>query len=80
MASIAAIEGKKKTKKRKRSPSPPTKKPTIFIMWSCDPPPDHTTGEDLIYKKRIEIDAKGLKNASHFWNFIKPKKKHSKKV
>ena len=79
MASIAAIEGKKKTKKRKRSPSPPTKKPTIFIMWSCDPPPDHTTGEDLIYKKRIEIDAKGLKNASHFWNFIKPKKNPSKK-
>ena len=79
MASMTARTRNQKTKKRKRSPSPPTKKPTIFIIWSCDPPPDPTSGEDLIYKKRIEIDAKGLKNASHFWNFIKPKKKPSKK-
>tara|TARA_B100000927_G_C16462020_1_gene468228 strand:- start:862 stop:1872 length:1011 start_codon:yes stop_codon:yes gene_type:complete len=79
MASMTSRSRNLKTKKRKRSPSISTKEPTIFIMWSCDPPPDPTSGEDVIYKKRIEIDAKGLKNASHFWNFIKPKRKPTKK-
>ena len=75
MASIASKASKKKTTKRKRSSPTSSKKPTIFIMWSCDPPPDPTTGQDIIYDKRIENDAKGLQNASKFWDFIKPTKK-----
>ena len=60
MASIASKASKKKTTKRKRSSPTSSKKPTIFIMWSCDPPPDPTTGQDITYDKRIENDAKGL--------------------
>ena len=47
----------------------------VIIQWSCDPPPEESTS-DILIEKRREIDEIGRNNANHFLSFL-PRKRQS---